>query len=277
MRTIIAIPSDTHAGSTVGLCPAEGWDRVDGGRYEPSEIQRLIYRQWLEGWAIVRRLRQGGRLVVIHNGDAVEGVHHDESMIISNRIDEQERIHTELMTQALQVAEYDRPAGDRIFYTLGTPSHGGSGGTSEEVIARFMCAEPAAKERYLHLGLQVKINGRLIYIAHKGPALGSRTWLTGNVLRYYLKDLYLTCLENATDKPAAVVFSHRHRWIEPELANGIMGFSTPSFQGPTWYSAGLLAAEWVSNIGMLILIIDDGRLSWTCPRIKLKRSDVIEL
>lgn len=70
MTTTLAIVADTHAGSTVGLCPP----RVtldDGGECAPSKEQRRMWGWWLEYWQEVKR-RQG-EVVAIFLGDMIEG------------------------------------------------------------------------------------------------------------------------------------------------------------------------------------------------------------
>ena len=70
MPTTLAIVSDTHSGSTVGLCPP----RItldDGGDYHPSREQRRMWGWWLEYWQEVGR--RPGDKVVIFLGDMIEG------------------------------------------------------------------------------------------------------------------------------------------------------------------------------------------------------------
>ena len=47
---IVAIISDLHAGSTVGLCPPR-FTLDDGGDYVSSPAQRWLWRNWNHFWA----------------------------------------------------------------------------------------------------------------------------------------------------------------------------------------------------------------------------------
>ena len=50
MSTVIAIASDLHCGSTIGLCPDTGIELDDGGWYEPSNAQKWLWEEWQNHW-----------------------------------------------------------------------------------------------------------------------------------------------------------------------------------------------------------------------------------
>ena len=121
-RTIVAVPSDTQCGSVYGLMPAGEWSLAEGGSYIPNELQDLIWKQWVECWGVVRALRDevpNTRLIVAHNGDAVEGFHHGTTEIVSLSVGEHERIHLAVMDSALEIAGYDGEAVDLLYYVAG--------------------------------------------------------------------------------------------------------------------------------------------------------------
>ena len=290
-RTIVAVPSDTQCGSVYGLMPTGEWSLAEGGSYIPNELQDLIWKQWVECWGVVRALRDevpNTRLIVAHNGDAVEGFHHGTTEIISLSVGEHERIHLASMDSALEIAGYDGDAGDLLYYVAGTTAHVGAGAESEDTIARQLGAVPSKPPgndrdgRYVWEKLRLRVNGALFDIAHQGPVTGSRAWLTGNILRLTLRSIYYDCLENGLEIPRCWVRSHRHRWIPPELfrgANGeIEGFMTPCFQAMTGYVHQRFSYELLSHIGMLIFVVEeDGRVSWQCPRVKVVQDDVVNV
>lgn len=285
-RTILAIPSDTHAGSPYGLCPIDGWQYADGGKYLPSYLQELIALQWEECWEAIRGLRQDGdRLIVVHNGDATEGLHHNSSQVASMRADEHTRMHLSMMRRGLAMAKYSKEAGDQIYYIAGTTSHVMSGAITEEAISRELEAMPynsrGVDGRYVWPKLRIEINGTLFDIAHHGPSAGARTWLLGNNMRYAIRSVYYQAIENGIPVPDHYVRSHRHRWIDPETHKGrhgtITGYITPSFKISDEYVFAV-ASDALANVGMLIFIIEEnGETRWICPRIEIEQSEIVKL
>jgi hypothetical protein len=298
-RTVLAVPAETHCGSPVGLCPPGPWALVGGGSYVPNKIQQVIYAQWLESWQRVAVLRQGSpaaRLIVVHAGDAVEGVHHQTTQLLSLRRDEHVYLHADCMRTGLEIAGFDPQTGDSLIYVGGTMAHVGEGFEQEELLARLLGAylqmempappgeegAPGGPGRLVWDHLRGRINGVLFDIAHHGPPPGARNWLRGNNLRLMLRSIYLDSLEQNLELPRYWVRAHRHRWVMPEVFRGergtIEGFLTPCFQAMTHHGERVAGHEMLSHIGMLIFVIEpDGRSSWTCPRIKVQQDETVDL
>lgn len=293
-NTIIAIPSDLHCGSPVGLFPPIVWALSSGGQYAPNKLNDLSWQAWKESWLEIKEIREkiNARLIVVHNGDGVEGVHHRTTEVITYRIDEHERIHKACMTSALEIAGFNPENGDSLFYVFGTPAHVGEGGASEENIAREMGAIPMIPPSptsyyqdgvYLWDNLRLVVNNRLFDIRHQGPHPGGRPWLKGNNFLYMLRSVYLESLRVRGVLPDYVIRSHRHTWIPPvtyrdeDAVNGnveITGFLTPCFQAKTSYGHRV-TWEHFTNIGMLYFIVSaDGHVTWRCPRVTIEQIGV---
>src|SRR5947208_2195784 len=92
VRNLIVI-SDTHCGCRLGLHPPTS-SRIDsGGWYQPSDFQKKMWRLWREffdGW--VPEVTRGEPYDLVHNGDAIDGVHHNSTTQISHNIEDQLRI-----------------------------------------------------------------------------------------------------------------------------------------------------------------------------------------
>ena len=54
---VLAITSDHHTGSTLGLCPPEGVRLDDDGSYKPSRAQLWLWANWLDYWKAVAAIR----------------------------------------------------------------------------------------------------------------------------------------------------------------------------------------------------------------------------
>src|SRR5262245_35739467 len=96
-KTLVVV-SDTHCGCRVGLCPPQPM-RVDGGgQYVPSTFQRKMWAYWRVFWdEWVPEVTRGEPFDLVHNGDAIDGVHHHSTTQISQSIKDQLRIAMAVM------------------------------------------------------------------------------------------------------------------------------------------------------------------------------------
>ena len=69
IRTVLALPSDEHGGSNVGLMRPTQWQFI-GGNVVATPIQRTIWNQWIECWEWVEELRKKSRLIVVNKGES---------------------------------------------------------------------------------------------------------------------------------------------------------------------------------------------------------------
>lgn len=278
MRTIVAVPSDTHSFSTLGLMMPKQVQLDDGGFYNPSVGQKeVLWKMWEEAWERVRELRKRSRLIVIHNGDAVEGTHDKVLNVVSRRREEQERSHIEVMDWALRKAKFGKD--DKLFYLRGTQWHTGRGAESDERIAEDLGATPEREGRYSHYHLRLKVNEFLIDVAHHGPGPGSRAWTKENSLYHTIKSVYFNSLEEGMEIPRAWIRGHYHQFIDPPSYTGnhgtITGFLAPAFQLITPFGIKVSKGLKLASIGMLILIIDN-ELTWECPHVKFQHAPIVE-
>jgi hypothetical protein len=271
-KTVIAIIGDTHVGSTVGLCPPGQWQHEDG-YHRPGPFQKLLWKEWSEYWAKVRAARENARLIVVHNGDAVDGNHHRTTQIWTPMPGEQERAHIECMDWALNEVGFDEEAGDQLYYTSPTKAHGGEGNQSDERIARDLGAVFRKKPKrkggkdgsalFPHLSLSLHGGSVRIDIKHHGPGPGTRLWTKGNALRSILKNIYIEALERSEKIPKKwfYVWSHNHRYLPPERVhtnNGTLeGTLMPAFQGITHYIGTKQPGDMVADIGAFYFVVDD--------------------
>ena len=264
-RTVVVIPADTHSGSLGGLMLPVPWNVEGGGTYHPNEMQKTIAAQWAEGWEQVRDLRKGARLVVIHNGDAIEGNHHTTTEIISKRTDEHEGLHIAAMDWALKTAKFGK--GDLLYYTRGTDSHVGK---SEDRIASDLGAVPFiagtpdqqykdAKHAWPHL--TIRIDDCLFDIGHKGWNPGNRIWTQGNGLNYTARDVYFRCLEYSQPMPRFVIGAQYHQYGRGRF-DGEHGtievISLPCFQAKSEW-AHQAARNKLTHIGLWWVILEEGQ------------------
>lgn len=272
MKTVIALPTDTHCGSTLGLIRPEPYQLEDGGTYHPNRTQKLIGKKWEQDWRRVGELRQGGRLIIGHAGDAIEGAHHDMRQVVTTNLAQQKTIHIECMEWGLKLAG----GADKLYYIAGTYNHAG---TAESEIGRDLDAEPSIPDsrddkhdgRYSWYHLRLDVDGIILDIAHHGPRPGSRVWSTENALMNTIKSKYFSELKNHKPVTRYWITAHLHQDVYAPVCNGTKivteGFILPAYQAITEYSNRVAH---VASIGMLIIVIeDDGRTWFECDPIRL--------
>ena len=289
MRTILAVPADTHCGSHTGLLPDE-WVGLDGGTRQLSVGQRVVRTQWKECWHRIRELNsKKTRLVICVNGDPVEGVHHGTTEIITNNTQEQKRMHIASMLEAMKIAKWNDDT-DRMYYLRGTSSHNG---IIEDEIARDFVGkkgqhlvkpeiEPTAGGEYqdgkfIRDHMQLDINGVLFDIGHTGFTAGTRAWTKNNSLTYTVRSIYQNALEDSRRIPRYVIASHKHEFVYGRHDGNhgtIEGFITPSFQLKTSYGHAVARFK-MADIGMLFFVIEEnGDSRWECPMVSYEDVEV---
>ena len=284
-RTVIVISADKHSGSSLGLI-RKSFGLHDGGTYNPSPLQKIIWKQYDECLDYVKAQRKISRLIWIENGDPCEGIHHQTTQLVSSRVDEHEEIAADILDYSFR--KIGMTKGDLAYMTAGTEEHGGHGSQSENRISEDLdyfvpqYSEAAEKpNRYTWDRLLLKVNGVLLDVAHHGGSAGKRAWTTENGMRSLVKSFYLQSLEDSTELPRYWVRSHLHQYVYSGMYSGkhgnIEGFVTPSFQMKTGY-AYKIAGHQLSDIGLLVIVVEeDGRTWHKCVMANYRQDKVQEV
>src|SRR5438270_10295820 len=126
IRNLIVI-SDTHFGCRLALCPPAGCNLDDGGSYQPSRQPRGIWEHWVEFWhEWVPRVTHGEPFAVVHNGDVIDGVHHNSTTQISQNLVDQRELAYQVLKPIVDLCE------GRFFHVPGTEAHVGKSAVDEE-------------------------------------------------------------------------------------------------------------------------------------------------
>jgi len=303
MRTVIAIPADTHCGSTLGLMTPKPLVVSDENTISPSPAQKIIWKQWEHNWQAVAEERRKSRLIIVQAGDPVEGMHHESPQIMTMREDEHVTIAIHCYDWALRKAKFDSGKGDRYYQIAGTEAHGGVGSRAEEALARDFRNkgdktngvvpvwekqvfdddedQDIIQGKYTWGGLRRKVNGVLFDIAHHGASVGSRAWTTANQLQNTIKSIYWECLNNKKEIPRYWIRAHYHQYVHAyyEDKQGIIeGFVLPSFQLPgsnyvRRYKGNSLM---LADIGMVYWVVEEDGRSYFKPDYITVESDKVE-
>lgn len=243
--------SDMHSGSSRALFPNKMFPMNQGEtNHTPTDIQKKIYDHWIQCAEWAKSKRKGKHVIMVHNGDAIEGIHHNSIQVVSPDWDDHVAIHIDLIETFRKTAGIT--ASDQMYYVSGTESHTKN---YEETIAAHFDAEPAGeifgKTLRLHHELRLQIHGREIWFTHHGANAGKGA-NEGNGLRNWLRDIYWDSKRDNVTPPDLVYTAHHHKSTYTSYVQDwhtIHGVILPSWQAKTRYA--LRAAPFQRNdIGM---------------------------
>ena len=262
--TIVAVISDMQVGSTMALAPPK-WNLHDGGTFHASPAQMIIHRQWIHSAKQVKDILSDGRnrkrLVLVLNGEPIDGDHHDTPQIVTKNRTEQIDMAVSLLDEWMQLAGYEPKRGDCMYLVRGTSAH--ERGEHIERIGRDLDGVvPYRKDsssmtkdgRYHWQKLRRTVNGKLFHIAHHGYSRGSRAWTSENSIYNTLKSMYFTGLDYKHDIPDFVIRGHKHvftyAWYHGRN-KAMYGCQTPCWQLKTHFGNQVAANEDINTIGMI--------------------------
>ena len=257
--TLIVPVSDLQSGGTTALFPDRFWE-FEHCNHVPTDEQEHMFAHWLECARQIKAARKRRRVIVVHNGDAIDGVHHGSMQTITYLKNEQVEIHIDLMDTFLR----EIGGADELYYVKGTEVHVED---VESVIGDDLGAVQSAENLHAFDELKLDINGKRFWFTHKGPVRG-RGHNRGNSIRNWLKHLFFDLVAENILPPHYIITSHFH---DPDWG-GYIGrldgryhkmelLITPSWQMKTRYAYGI--APFVLNkIGLSYLnVLADGTIS----------------
>lgn len=264
--------SDTHCGCRLGLHPYQPTRLDDGGFYYPSEFQQKVWSLWEEFWNDwVPLVTRGEPYDIVHNGDAIDGVHHGSTTQVSHNIHDQLRIAEECI--APQVERCKR-LGGTYYHIRGTQAHVGQSGVYEEQLARALGAKPNELGQHARYDLWKRVGNCLVHLLHHVGTTSSAAH-EASAVNAELTAEYVEAARWNREPPDFIVRSHRHRSIAVDM-NSAKGYAaaivTPAWQGKTpfvWRVPGARTSE--PQFGGLIVRQGDEeyyyrRKVWTMDR-----------
>lgn len=227
MKSVIVV-SDTHIGSNAGLCPPSGFMLPDDNRYLPNKFQETTWRYWTHFWNkwVPKTIGKSKKVVVVINGDLIDGVHHETVNIMSTSLEYQQAAAIEVIKE---IDQYDG-----LYIVRGTEVHAGKGAASEEMIARAVKSEPCVKEsnQLTDYQLWLNVNDVPFQIAHHIGVTSSAAYETSAPMRELVAAL-VEASQWGRPMPRVVVRSHRHRFVPisiPSIHGRIRCVITPGWQ-----------------------------------------------
>lgn len=240
--TLHIVMSDMHSGSNYALFLPGEWHGTKDNNHMPTSKQMKIRAQFEKYTEEIKQARQGKKVIVVHNGDAIDGDHHRSSDVCTTNVLEQARIHVELMEEFKQ--RIDWQAGDEIYYTRGTQTHVNE---FENWIGEQVNAVPNGNF-YVYDLLTLETNGTLSFFAHHGPGRGDGD-NEGNSMRNWLRGIKQEAIKDERRIADVIWTSHVHYptyssyiWREKMKFHTMHGIITPAWQLKTsfgWQVASL--------------------------------------
>ena len=253
--TVLAIISDTHVGSSTALAPLEftvhNRSDFEAQTTQANKLQRWLYECWTDYWAHVFKLAKKKRLIVVHCGDLVDGVHHN-SLQVMNEVEDQAEAFMDLMLPILKRA-------DGFYGVLGTgPSHAGMDNSTEAQLYRDLGAIEFGQT------LTLDIDGVLHDFAHHGRA-GARPWTSSAA--NLATEVIMDYAAQGLPMPNYIWRGHNHVIDDSgSKLPGTRAISLPSWQLKTTYGWRVSANTTRSDIGGYIVV--DGLLDDSKSRYK---------
>jgi len=258
--TLIVVLSDLHSGSTRALFPNREINFENGGNHRPNEEQAKIWKHFESCASSIREARKEKRLILIHDGDAIEGNPYNSTQFISRNLDDQSTIHIELMDWFMREIGYDKKRGDLLYYIKGTEVHTES---KEHKIGKDLGAEQNIDGFHAFDKLDLVVNGKEIQCVHHGPSRGKGA-NAGNSLRNWLKNIWYDCIQDGLQIPDVMITGHVHTpvynvFIQDwgESYKILHGLICPSWQLKTRYAYKAAAVQ-LNKIGLVHFTITAG-------------------
>ena len=259
--TLVVPISDLHSGGTTALFPNHFVQFKHANR-KPTREQKAMFKHWSFCADKVAEARKGKKLIIVHDGDAIEGFHHNSHQVITMLENEQIDIHVELMRHFKKVVGFS--GNDEIHYLAATEVHTGG---NEEECGRQVGATQNDLGFYSSDELRLSINGKMLWFSHHGPTAGKGA-NAGNAQRNFLRDLFYDCIKHGVTVPDFITTAHTHipfynTYIQKH--NGkyyvVRGLICPSWQQKTRF-AHKVAPLSVNEIGLQYFTVSkDGMIS----------------
>ncbi len=264
-RVKIAVVNDTHCLSRVALCPPHEISLSEGGYYGPSKSQKWLWQCWEEYWQKVADT-PADELLIVSNGDAVEGFHHGNNQLVALDSAVQFGILAETWGVPLDL----KP--DGIFVVNGTTSHVGRNAGTEVAFASWLEDQGHRLQRDTDFDtptswvLQIEREDVLIDFVHQGRT-GQRPWTFPNAANLLAADIFMTAAMEGRRYPDIAMRAHYHRWNDSHQAFPTRVVINGCWQyGTNWVKEKI--PEHPPGFGGTIITLEDG--SYELEKVEFK-------
>lgn len=255
----IIVISDTHVGCQLALMAPEF--QLDSGVFvRQSKMQQKIWAMWNNFWdEWVPSVTKGEKYYIVHNGDAIDGVHHNSVTQITHNIKDQVSMAIDVLRPRI---ENKMCAG--YYHIRGTEAHVGKSAQSEEGLAKALGAIPDEIGNHARWDMWMKLDKYLLHFTHHVGTTQAASYESTAVWKEMV-EAYTESGRWLQEPPDLVCRSHRHRQFEIKTATKKgygMSIVTPAWQlkTPFVYKLGMGRSSQPQMGGYLIRIGDDDGL-----------------
>lgn len=228
----------------MGLLPP-GLELSDGRRCEPSSVQCWLWRCWLQFERDAVAACKRKPFVLIVNGDAIEGVHHGTTEIVSPDPGD----HS-LIAQHVLARLADKAA--KVVMIRGTECHTRN---SEAGLGWSLGAErDQLTGQYAHDEWTWQAGTHLIHVAHHIGA-SKRLGLYATQLSAELAEAQVQAARKGQPVPTGIIRSHRHTFGHYHDSRAF-AVTLPAWQLRTRFGMKVVPGS-VAEVGGVVLDLDD--------------------
>jgi hypothetical protein len=263
--TTCIVISDTHCGCRMASCGRDPVPIDGGGTVNPSRHQLVLMDWWDEFWGEwVPKWTKGGPFCVVHNGDCIDGVHHNSTTQLSHDLLDQKKVAVKLLKPVVEMCE------GRYYHIRGTAAHVGQSSVQEEEVARELGAIKNSDGQHARFELWLKLGDRLCHFLHHVGTTSSSAH-ESSAVNAELTAEFVEAARWGDQHPDVVVRSHRHRAIKvsiPTARGEAYSLVTPAWQLRTPFAMKIPGARLSPpQIGGSIICRGD-RALWTDTYVK---------
>jgi hypothetical protein len=177
----------------------------------------------------------------VHNGDALDGVHHKSTTQISQNKADQQSIAVMLLKPIVELCE------GNYYQIRGTEAHGGVSAENEENLAKAIKAKRDTYGHYSRYEMRKRFGGALCHFTHHVGITSTSSYESTAVYKEII-EAFVEAGRWQQEPPQIICRSHRHRQFEVRIAvAGGYGIPlvTPGWQlkTPFAYKLGMKQAE----------------------------------
>jgi hypothetical protein len=251
----------------MAACPPGEIVMDDGPTVHAGPIQLWLWQcllDYLEGIERIREKWKADKLVLVSNGDALEGHHHGTYQIMGAHPGIQRIIAERVWAEILRLEP------DALHFVRGTGVHVGGSAKDEESLAKHLGAVQHENGNYSTWELSAEIDGVRISCLHHGRT-GYREWTRANASLLLAADIFMKRSKEAAelgrinDYPHMAYRSHFHYYADSGMAHPVRVIQTPAFQMLTEHGHRRVPEE-LPHVGACYAIIEDGHIVATSDR-----------
>ncbi len=248
---ILAIHSDTHCGSKLGLCSNSV--ELDGeGTFIPSKAQRWLWQNWLDYWKGVKKLKKKHKAEVwsVSVGDSGDLNRHGSFQYISQN---------PKIVKSIAVDVYEPAIYDKCFFVRGTAAHGGRSGWLEEWIAEDLDAvQDPETDNWSWWYIRMQVEDLLVEFYHHPQTKGWMPHTERTAATRMANIMFQRCHEAGEPVPDLAFFGHVHFYTTSDRAMKPRVIYCPGWQLPYDFIFKIGKGHHSPLVGGLIILIDGG-------------------